>query len=292
LWPQRVLASFTPATGARVKYAATAGKPATLAGRDLDGQAVSEAGLEFDGESSETFVVPAPADAGIVLRKRFLLDKAGFEAKVAVNGKALDRAWNLKHAEAELNEGLRDADFVVDAAEIAAAPKLATAGVPGVQITVTYKGKANSLGWTVLEYRGGTFPLSALGPLHANQAAGRPRLARNTVGAPLRIGQTNFANGIGAFANSLVEYPVNGQFKRFRAKAGVDAATDGRGSVVFEVWADGKKRWSSPLTTGLDAPREVDVDLAGVDRLRLIVTDGGDGNRYDAADWCDPVLER
>ena len=32
------------------------------------------------------------------------------------------------------------------------------------------------------------------------------------------------------------------------------------------------------------------VALDGVDRLRLILTDAGDGNRLDAGDWCDPSL--
>ena len=36
--------------------------------------------------------------------------------------------------------------------------------------------------------------------------------------------------------------------------------------------------------SGLDPTREVDVDVTGVDRLRLIVMDAGD--------WCEPVLVR
>jgi hypothetical protein len=44
--------------------------------------------------------------------------------------------------------------------------------------------------------------------------------------------------------------------------------------------------------SGLDAPREVDVNVAGVNRLRLVVTDGNDGNKFDAANWVNPVLKR
>jgi hypothetical protein len=61
--------------------------------------------------------------------------------------------------------------------------------------------------------------------------------------------------------------------------------------VVFEVLADGRRVWNSPVMSGLDAPREVDVAVADVQRLRLVVHDGGDGNRFDAADWCEPTLE-
>ncbi len=118
------------------------------------------------------------------------------------------------------------------------------------------------------------------------------RWARNTIGAPLAIGQTRFANGMGVFAQSLQEFALNGQFRRFTATVGVDAVTEGRGSVVFEVHADGKKVWASPVMSGLDEPRKLDIGVSGVNRLRLVVTDAGDGNKSDAADWCEPVLHR
>ena len=282
-WPQRVLANFTPATGAVAGYQQTGGKPATLTGAQVDGATASWAGLDFATGGSETFRVRVPAGAGVVLRKRFQLDKTGFEAEVRVNGAVAGR-WDLRHTGAGLNEGLREAEFVI--------PAEALAGKTEAEIVVSYATRANSAGWTALEFRGGAFPLSALGPLHANQNVGRPRIARNMIGSPLRIGQTGFENGLGVFANSLLEYSVNGQFQKFRAKYGIDAATDGRGSVVFEVWGDGKKLWNSALVSGFDPVRDTSVDIAGVQRLRLVVTDAGDGNRFDAADWAEAVLER
>ena len=81
-------------------------------------------------------------------------------------------------------------------------------------------------------------------------------------------------------------------FRKFRGKYGIDAATDGRGSVVFEIWGDGKKLWNSALVSGFDPVRDVTVDVTGVTRLRLVVTDAGDGNRFDAADWAEAALER
>ena len=68
--------------------------------------------------------------------------------------------------------------------------------------------------------------------------------------------------------------------------------TEGKGTVTFEVYGDGRKLWASPLMSGLDAAREVDVDVSGVNRLRLVVTDANDGNKFDAANWVDPVLKR
>jgi hypothetical protein len=115
-------------------------------------------------------------------------------------------------------------------------------------------------------------------------------VARNVVGLPLSIDKDTFKNGIGVFARSLLEYSLNGQFKRFTASAGIDLVTKGKGSVVFEVHLDGLKKWSSSVMTGLDEATKIDIDVTGAKRLRLIVNDGGDGNRFDAANWCDAEL--
>ena len=204
---------------------------------------------------------------------------------MTVNGKPAG-IWDLKRVDLDkqLSEGIRDAIYVIDAALLAGSPK--------AQIEIKYAGAANTIAWTALEYRGGDFPLPALGPIYADQSVGPIRLGRNMIGGPLKIDTETFSNGIGAYANSILEYPINGQFKRFTAKVGVDAATEGRGSVIFEVYADGKKIWSSGIMSGLDRPKTIDVNVTNVNRLRLILNDAGDGNKFDAGDWCEPVLKR
>jgi len=287
-WPQRVLAAFTPATGQRQAYEHQGGEPATLSGRTVAGDPVELAGLRFPKGGIERFTVAAPADADLILRKRFLLDETGHEAEVVANGQPVGK-WNLRRSEKELAGGIREAIYLIERKHLAVGRANLHAEAA---IEIRYPGAANSAGWWVLEYRGGDFPLSAVGPLHADQNVAHLRFARNIVGAPLAVGRTPFANGLGTFARSLIEYPLNGQFARFTAKVGVDAATEGRGSVVFEVYADGKKLWSSGTLSGLDEAKQVAVDVRGIDRLRLIVTDAGDGNRFDAADWGLPVLAR
>jgi len=282
-WPQRTLAAFTPTTGAARAYQQKGGVAGKLTGLTLAGERTTLDALTFAEGGSEQFRIPVPKGSGVVLRKRFLLDQTGQEAEVLVNGKSAG-AWNLKRSEEKLSGGLRDAIFVLDAKALAGAAEAA--------VEVRYKGAANTIGWCALEYVGGALPLSAVGPIHADQNVGHFRLARSMVGTPLKIGQTPFANGIGTFARSLIEYPLSGQFKRFRAKVGVDAITEGRGSVVFEVYADGRKVWASKVVSGLDEPLPIELDVSGVDRLRLIVGDAGDGNQFDAANWCDPVLEK
>jgi hypothetical protein len=68
---------------------------------------------------------------------------------------------------------------------------------------------------------------------------------------------------------------------------GVDDEVGALGSIVFEVWTDGVKRYDSGVVTGATAARSVSVNLAGASQLTLIVTDGGDNANYDHGDWAD-----
>jgi len=279
-WPQRVVEAFAPGAGARAAYRQSGGTPANFAGRAPDGEERQCAGLRFAAGGTESFEAAVPQGSGLVLRKGYFLDDTGYVAEVTVNGKPAG-TWDLRHSEKELSGGMRAAVFVI--------PK-ALLGGGKAAVALSYPQGGNTTRWTVLEYPGGAFPLTALEPIHADQNVGNPRPGRNIIGAKLKIGEETFALGLGCFAQSLLEYPLDGRFKRFTATVGVDAAAEGRGSVVFEVHGDGKKLWSSPLLSGLDAPKKADVPVAGVKRLRLIVTDGGAGSRYNAADWCEPTL--
>jgi hypothetical protein len=281
VWPQQTLAAFVPAAGGRFAYQPTGGTTTVFEGRTAWGEPVKRTGLRFAAGGSETFEVSVPAGAGLVLKKSFLLDETGHTAEVLVDGKPAGN-WNLLRTSPDLAAGLRESVFPVAAT--------ALGGKPKVSVELRYPKGGTTAGWTVFEYRGGAFPLTAMGAIHADQNVGAPRPGRNTVSGPLKVGEERFGNGLGCFAMSLQEFSLGGRFKRFTAKVGVDAVTEGRGSVIFEVYGDGKKLWASPVMSGLDPARAVDVSVEGVDRLRLVVGDGGDGNRYDVADWCDPVL--
>ena len=287
-WTQQPIMAFSPAADKPQNYQNAGANPVKLAGRTIPGEWLECQALAFAQGGSERIRVPVADGSGLVIRKRFFLDAAGQAAELSVNGKPLG-TWDMARSVAELSQGFRESIFVVDAASIGAT---ATVAAREADIELKYTGPANTAGWCIFEYRGGDFPLSAVGAIHADQNLAFPRYARNVVGEPLAIGERTFDNGIGIWARSLVEIPLNGQFSRFTASVGVDAATDGKGSVEFHVLGDGKELWKSKVMSGLDAPRDVNVDVKGVKRLRLMVTDGGDGNDLDAADWCDPVLVR
>ncbi|NOZ57004.1 MAG: hypothetical protein GXO73_09495, partial [Calditrichaeota bacterium] len=83
--------------------------------------------------------------------------------------------------------------------------------------------------------------LSDLEPVEATAGWGTVRRDRSSDGGPLRIGGKRFSRGLGTHAESDIVYRLNGLFERFEAVVGVDDETHGRGSVVFEVFGDGRR---------------------------------------------------
>ena len=71
---------------------------------------------------------------------------------------------------------------------------------------------------------------------------------------------------------------------------GLDDEAADRGSVTFQVWADGVQLYDSGVVTGRAQARQVTVNVAGTQELTLLVTDAGDDNVQDLADWADARL--
>jgi len=110
---------------------------------------------------------------------------------------------------------------------------------------------------------------------------------RDITGQPISIARQTFDHGVGTHATSKFRVDVGGQASRFMAEVGVDDSAGGQGSVEFIVAGDGKTLWRSGVMTGGQPAKAVDVNLNGVKTLTLRVTDGGDGEGNDHADWAD-----
>ncbi len=111
--------------------------------------------------------------------------------------------------------------------------------------------------------------------------------------AKIRIKDKAYARGLGHHANGEIVFDLSGQYKTFEAEVGVQWS-DGKspGSVVFQVFVDGKKVFDSGVMRENDPPRPVNVSVAGADELRLVANDAGDGITSDCADWADARLTR
>ncbi|RVU22424.1 alpha-galactosidase [Streptomyces antnestii] len=125
------------------------------------------------------------------------------------------------------------------------------------------------------------------GPVERNTSNGESAAGD---GHPISIGGVVYAKGLGVHADSAVEYYTGGSCARVTAHVGVDDETGARGTVAFEIWADGKKVTSTGVLTNTDAAQALSADVSGAQVVRLVVTDGGDGVDYDHADWGDAVL--
>ncbi len=104
-------------------------------------------------------------------------------------------------------------------------------------------------------------------------------------GSTITMGGVKWSRGLGVSASSELVYALNGQYQTFLADIGVDDDVNDRGSVVFEVWLDGTRKYQSAVIKGYHKSTSISVPVTGGNQLKLVVTDGGDGNAYDHADW-------
>ena len=104
--------------------------------------------------------------------------------------------------------------------------------------------------------------------------------------------EVSFERGIGSHATSTITYDLTDKdYGYFSSYVGVDRQMfNSVGSVTFEVYVDGEKKFDSGLMTGKTPMKYVEVDINGAKELKLVVTDGGNGIGSDHATWGDTKL--
>ncbi|RYD48774.1 MAG: hypothetical protein EOP83_26055, partial [Verrucomicrobiaceae bacterium] len=85
--------------------------------------------------------------------------------------------------------------------------------------------------------------------------------------------------------------PLDGEATELTGACGVDDEVGEKASLQFVNEGDGKELWKSPVMRRGQAAQPFNVKLAGVNTLRLLVEDGGDGSTEDHGDWLDLKLE-
>jgi len=109
-------------------------------------------------------------------------------------------------------------------------------------------------------------------------------------GHPITLGGTVYAKGLGVHAESAVEYYTGKECETVTADVGVDDEKGTKGTVAFEIWADGTKVASTGVLTNAMPAQPLSADVTGAQVVRLVVTDGGDGIDSDHADWANAKL--
>ncbi|MEC3978624.1 NPCBM/NEW2 domain-containing protein [Amycolatopsis sp. H20-H5] len=109
-------------------------------------------------------------------------------------------------------------------------------------------------------------------------------------GHPITIAGTRYEDGLGVHAPSKIRFYLGAGCRTLTALAGLDDEASDVGSVKFSVVGDGKELASTDVLRRGTAAKSLQVPLNGVQVLDLVVTDGGDGNTWDHADWANPML--
>jgi len=149
----------------------------------------------------------------------------------------------------------------------------------------------------------GPTDVSSLSPIYAANAIGPTERNRANGGAgagdgnPIAIRGASFDTGLGVAAGSLAVYRLGARCSRFEAVVGVDDQANNTGSVAFEVWGDNRLLFQSQTVNRNSAALPIEVDVTGFFRLKLRVTNGGDGGpnlnniAQDFASWGNARLQ-
>ena len=107
---------------------------------------------------------------------------------------------------------------------------------------------------------------------------------------PIMLGGKQYAKGLGTHSPSEIVYNLNGKYATFSAEAGIDDGTKGKGSAEFLVYGDDSLLFKSPIIRGQASLAKINVSVAGRNKLKLVVTIGGDTYDMDDADWGSAML--
>ncbi len=107
---------------------------------------------------------------------------------------------------------------------------------------------------------------------------------------PLTVAGQVYERGVGTHAVSTMLILTDGKGTTFHALVGVDDEATDKATVEFYVLGDRKILWQSGVMKKGMPAKPADVDIAGIQKLGLLVTDAGDGIDYDHADWCDAKI--
>jgi hypothetical protein len=115
----------------------------------------------------------------------------------------------------------------------------------------------------------------------------RPRFNEAVDGGDLKIGGAVFAKGIAMSSSTELVYRLPpGEFKRLIASAGIDSRGRPRGAIRLAIYGDAKALLETDVLGSQDA-LPIDLDLTGVNRLKIVVDFGPNGEVMDLFDLVD-----
>ena len=136
----------------------------------------------------------------------------------------------------------------------------------------------------------GTNYLSSFQSVYSYVGWGSLTSNKSIGGNSIKLNGKTYSQGLGVHAFSGLEYRLGGIASRFQSDVGVDDESSTNGSVVFHVLANGTEIFTSAVLKGSAAHQSVNLDVTGVNRLTLGVSDADDGINSDHADWAGALV--
>jgi hypothetical protein len=113
--------------------------------------------------------------------------------------------------------------------------------------------------------------------------------ANNTEVATSQTVERTFNKGLALRSRTELLYRLPAGFHRFQAVAGIDPAAASVGNVQLAIFADGQPLLETEIA-GNQPAQPIDVEIAGVKRLKILVDFG---QNLDTGDWvnlCDAKI--
>ena len=135
-------------------------------------------------------------------------------------------------------------------------------------------------------------PQAKIGVLECWQSWGSLHYNRSVTDQPLRVAGLLTREGLGTHASSRIRIgPIASDVERLTGACGVDDATEGRGSVRFQVHCAGRVLFDSGVRRGGKPALRFSVAVKDCSSVVLVAKPTEDGTDFDHADWLELRLE-
>ena len=118
-----------------------------------------------------------------------------------------------------------------------------------------------------------------------------PRINRSFDDKEMMIEGVTYGSGIGVHAAPDADPPtslifnLSGAYDEFLSDFGIDDEASSQGSVVCQVWVDGRLAFDSGMITYKDPARSLRIPVSGARELKLMVLNGDRDYNWDHTDW-------
>jgi hypothetical protein len=99
----------------------------------------------------------------------------------------------------------------------------------------------------------------------------------------------SYNKGLALHSRTEMVFRLPAGYRRFLAIAGIEPATSPAGNVQFKIYGDDEALFEADIA-GNEPPREIELDVAGVRRLKLVVDFGKNLSTGDWLNVCDARL--